>query len=97
MGIMDVVAVGVPVLTGPAEGWNFWPVVGIPLAMFIAFRWFKLPPRIWVILAAILTGLVAADAVSAWGILPVVIGASCLVGIGSMALGRLHRTHPPTV
>lgn len=94
---MILLAVGVPVLTGPAQGWNFWPFLGIPIALLIAFRWFGLPRRIWVVLAAIVVGLASADAVSAWGILPVVVGTACLVGVGTMALGRLRRRHPPIV
>lgn len=94
---MLVLAVGVPVLTGPAEGWNFWPLVGIPLAMVIAFHWWHLPPTLWVLIAAILLGLVSADAIEAWGILPVALGATCVTTIGAVLLRREHGNDPPTV
>jgi hypothetical protein len=93
---MDLTAVGVPVLTGPAQGWNFWPLIGIPVALFIAFRWLGLPRRVWVALTAILVGLLIADAVAVWGVLPVA-GGTTLVVAGSSMVNRLRRRHPPTV
>jgi hypothetical protein len=94
---MITLAVGVPVLTGPAEGWNFWPLVGIPLAMVVAFRWWHLDVTVPVVIAAILVGLLSADAIAAWGVLPVVLGCSCLTVIGSILLGQVRRREPPTV
>lgn len=94
---MDPLAVGVPVLTGPAQGWNFWPFIGIPVALLIAFYWLHLPRRVWVALLAILGGLLVADAVAAWGVLPVAGGTTVIVAGSAIALGRLRRRHPPTV
>lgn len=94
---MDPFAVGVPVLTGPAQGWNFWPFIGIPLALFVAFSWLQLPRRAWVASLAILAGLLSADAVAAWGVLPVIGGATLVVAGSAIALSRLRRRHPPTV
>ena len=94
---MDLSAVGVPVVTGPAQGWNFWPLLGIPLALFVAFRWLRLPRRAWVVLAAVLAGLLLADAVAAWGVLPVVGGTTLVVAGSTIVVGRLRRRHPPTV
>ena len=94
---MDLTAVGVPVVTGPAQGWNFWPLIGIPLALFVAFRWLRLPRRTWVALTAVLAGLLIADAVAAWGVLPVAGGATLVVAGWAIAVGRLRRRHPPTV
>jgi hypothetical protein len=94
---MDFVAVGVPVVTGPAQGWNFWPLVAVPLAMLIAFRWLHLPPRIWLVVVMVLAGLASADAVSAWGVAPVSIVVVSLALGASLALRSLHRDDPPTV
>jgi uncharacterized membrane protein len=94
---MDLTAVGVPVVTGPAQGWNFWPLIGIPLALLVAFRWLRLPRRAGVALTAILVGLLIADAVAAWGVLPVAAGTAALVTGSAIAVGRLRRRHPPTV
>ena len=94
---MELTAVGVPVVTGPAQGWNFWPLIGVPLALFVAFRWLRLPRRAGVALTAVLGGLLVADAVAAWGVLPVAGGATLVVAGSAIALGRLRRRHPPTV
>jgi hypothetical protein len=93
---MDLCAVGVPV-RDVAEGWNFWPVVGIPAALLVAFRWLRLPRTIWVAAAAIVVGLLSADAVRAWGVVPVAGVSACLAAAASFALGRLRGGHPPTV
>ena len=94
---MDLTAVGVPVVTGPAQGWNFWPLIGIPLALFVAFRWLRLPRKAWVAVAAVLGGLLVADAVAAWGVLPVAGGTTLVVAGSAFVVGRLRRRHPPTV
>jgi CBS-domain-containing membrane protein len=94
---MDLTAVGVPVVTGPAQGWNFWPLIGIPLALFVAFRWLRLPRRTGVALTAVLGGLLIADAITAWGVLPVAGGTTLVVAGSAIAVGRLRRRHPPTV
>lgn len=93
---MDLTAVGVPVVTGPAEGWNFWPLIGIPLALLFAFRWLKLRPTIWIAIAAILVGLLTADFIRTWGVLPVGAMGACLAAGSSIVLGRLRRGHPPS-
>ncbi len=94
---MNLWAVGVPVITGPAEGWNFWPLIGIPVALLIAFRWLMLPRTIWVAMAAVLVGLLTADAVAAWGVVFVVGMSACLAIGSSIVLRRLRPGHPPTV
>ena len=94
---MDITAVGVPVLTGPAQGWNFWPLIGIPVTLFVAFRWLRLPRGTWVTLSAVLAGLLIADAVAAWGVLPVAGGTTLMAAGSAIAVGRLRRRHPPTV
>lgn len=94
---MDLTAVGVPVVTGPAEGWNFWPLIGIPLALIVAFRWFKLRRTAPIAIGAALIGLLTADSIRTWGVLPVGVTAACLATGSSIALGRLRRGHPPTV
>jgi hypothetical protein len=94
---MDLTAVGVPVVTGPAQGWNFWPLIGIPLALFVAFRWLRLPRRTGVAVTAVLGGLLIADAIAAWGVLPVAGGTTLVVAGSATAVGRLRRRHPPTV
>ena len=94
---MDLMAVGVPVLTGPAQGWNFWPLIGIPVSLFVAFGWLRLPRRAWVAVAAILAGLLIADAVAAWGAVPVAGGITLVVAGSAVTVGRLRRTYPPTV
>jgi hypothetical protein len=90
---MDVLGVGVPVLTGPAEGWNFWPVVGIPLALVVALRWLKLPRTGWVLVGAILAGLLVADAVAWWGVVPAATVA--VVGVALAAVGLRSLRHRP--
>ncbi len=96
-GHMDISAVGVPVLTGPPQGWNFWPFISIPVAYLVAFRWCRLPRTVWTLIAAVLIGLLIADAISAWGVVPVA-SVTTVVGAGlAIALGRLRRRHPPTV
>ena len=97
MVTMDLTAVGVPVVTGLAEGWNFWPLIGVPIALLFAFRWLKLPRTIWFAVAAVLIGLLTADAVTAWGVVPVVGVGACVATTSAFALGRLRRRHPPTV
>ena len=94
---MDLSAVGVPVVTGPAEGWNFWPLIGIPVALLLSFRWLKLPRSIWVAMAAVLVGLLTADAVAAWGVVYVVGLCACLAIGSSIVLRRLRPGHPPSV
>jgi len=90
-------AVGVPVLTGPAQGWNFWPVLGIPIALLIAFRWLALPRTAWVVVGATLVGLLAADAVSSWGVVPAAVVASLFVAAATLTLRRSRRGRPPAV
>ena len=94
---MDVLAVGVPVVTGPSAGWNFWPLIGIPLVLLVAFRWLELPQRAGVAMAAILAGLLAADAISRWGVIPVLAAALSLAGILAIVLRRIRENRPPTV
>ena len=91
MGGVDIVAVGVPVLIGPAQGWNFWPLVGIPVALVVAFRWLRLPRRLWVLIGTVVTGLLAADAVSTWGVMPVVAATAASVGAIAVILRRLRH------
>jgi hypothetical protein len=94
---MDVLAVGVPVLTDPAEGWNFWPLIGIPLSLLLAFRWLKLPRRPSVAIAAVLVGLLIADGTSRWGVIPVwaaIVGSALLA---ATVLRTTRRNRPPTV
>ncbi|MDH4112623.1 MAG: hypothetical protein OEV60_08090 [Actinomycetota bacterium] len=93
---MDPLGVGVPVLTGPAEGWNFWPFLGIPIALLIAFRFLHLPRRVWVVVVVVLVGLASADAISAWGVVPAVGVAACLVAVVAL-IARLRRSDPPIV
>jgi hypothetical protein len=93
---MWTIAVGVPVLTGPAQGWNFWPFIGIPIALLVAFRWLGLPRKIWVAVIVVLAGLASADAISAWGVLPALGVAACLVAATAIVV-RVRRTGPPAV
>jgi hypothetical protein len=97
MNGMNLTAVGVPVVTGPAEGWNFWPLIGIPLALFLAFRWLKLRRTTWIAIAAILVGLLTADMIRTWGVLPVGAMGVGLAAGWSIAIGRSRRGRPPTV
>jgi len=92
---MHIVSVGVPVMTDPTGGWSFWPLLSIPLALLIAFRWLAFARRWWIALIAIVLGLASADAISAWGVLPVAVATAGFVAIGSMAVGRRHRRPPP--
>jgi hypothetical protein len=93
---MDLTAVGVPV-TDVAEGWNFWPLIGVPVALLVAFRWLRLPRSASVAIGAVLAGVLTADAIGAWGVVPVA-AALAIATIGaSIVLGRLRREHPPTV
>ncbi|HWC70512.1 MAG TPA: hypothetical protein VG993_05040 [Actinomycetota bacterium] len=88
---MELLAVGVPVVTGPAQGWNFWPIIGIPLALLVTLRWLRLPRTASVVVAAILAGLLTADAVAWWGVVPaaaVVAVATVLVAVGLRAARR---------
>lgn len=94
---MDLTAVGVPVVTGPPEGWNFWPLIGIPLALLFAFRWLRLRPTIWIAIPAILAGLLTADIIRTWGVVPVGAMGACLAVGSSIALGRSRRGRPPSV
>ena len=94
---MDLSAVGVPVMTGPGQGWNFWPIVGIPIALLVAYRWLRLPRTVVVAIGAILAGLLTADAISAWGVLPVLGAGACLTIGAAVAVRRARRGHPPTV
>jgi hypothetical protein len=94
---VDSLGVGVPVITGPPAGWNFWPVLGIPLAWIVAFRWLRLPRTLWTAIAVTVLGLLTADAVAAWGVIPA--GASVALVLAATAVGlRLaRRSHPPNV
>ena len=93
---MDLTAVGVPV-TDVAEGWNFWPLIGVPVALLVAFRWLRLPRSASVAIGAVLAGVLTADAIGAWGVVPVA-AALAIATIGaSIVLRRLRREHPPTV
>lgn len=87
-------SVGVPVMTDPSGGWSFWPLLSIPLAMLVAFRWLAIARRWWVALIMIVLGLAAADAISAWGVLPVAAGTAGFAAIASMAVGRRGRRPP---
>lgn len=88
---MEVLGVGVPVLTGPAQGWNFWPILGIPLALLIALRWLHLPRSAFVIGGAILVGLLVADAVAWWGVVPTAAVASLAILAVAIGLRRARR------
>jgi hypothetical protein len=94
---MDALSVGVPVLSGPAAGWNFWPVVGIPLAWLLVFGWLRVPLRPGIAIGVTVVGLLSADAVSTWGVAPVVIGVSLLLAAITIALRHARRTRPPNV
>ena len=92
---MEVFGVGVPVLTGPAQGWNFWPILGIPLALLVALRWLRLPRSAFVIGGAVLIGLLVADAVAWWGVVPT--AAVAAVAVLAVAIGlRGARRKPAT-
>ena len=93
---MGLIAVGVPV-TDVAEGWNFWPLLGVPIALFVAFRLWRLPRSLSVAIVAVLAGLLTADAIGAWGVVPVAAVGTAAVLVSSIAVGRLRRRHPPTV
>jgi hypothetical protein len=97
MRYMSALAVGVPVLTGPAQGWNFWPLVGVPIVMVIAFGWWRLGATALAVTATLLIGLISADAIRAWGVLPVVLGVACLAAVGSTVRRRGCGSDPPTV
>jgi hypothetical protein len=94
---VDVLSVGVPVLTDPSRGWNFWPFVGIPVALFVAFRCLRLQRRASIAAVATMAGLASADAVSAWGVMPVLVAGACLVVVAAIALRGWRRTDPPKV
>lgn len=88
---MEVLGVGVPVLTGPAQGWNFWPILGIPLALLVALRWLRLPLSAFVIGGAVLIGLLVADAVAWWGVVPTAGVAALAVLAVAIGLRRARR------
>ncbi|MGZ5345937.1 MAG: hypothetical protein ACXWF5_14755 [Actinomycetota bacterium] len=88
---MDVLGVGVPVVTGPAQGWNFWPILGIPLALLVALRWLRLRASAWVVIGSILVGLLAADAVAWWGVVPAAALAAVAIVIAAIAIGWKRR------
>ena len=88
---MDVLSVGVPVVTGPAEGWNFWPILGIPLALLVSLRWLRLRASVWVVVGSILVGLLMADAVTWWGVVPAIALAAGAILIAAIANGRNRR------
>jgi hypothetical protein len=88
---MDVLGVGVPVVTGPTEGWNFWPILGIPLALLVALRWLRLRASVWVVVGSILVGLLAADAVAWWGVVPAIALAAVAILVAAIAIGRNRR------
>ena len=94
---MRIVSVGVPVVTDLAGGWSFWPLLTVPLALLVAIRWLRFPLRLWVAVASLLVGLACADAIGAWGVLPVAAGTVSVVAIWSMVLGQRRRDHPPPV
>jgi len=88
---MDVLGVGVPVVTGPAQGWNFWPIIGIPLTLLVALRWLRLRPSAWVVAGSILVGLLVADAVAWWGVVPTAALATAAIVIATVGLGWRRR------
>jgi hypothetical protein len=94
---MDALGVGVPVLTGPPAGWNFWPLLGIPLAWFVAFRWLRLPLRLGIAIAVTLLGLLTADAVSGWGVIPAGVAVALIIGATAVGSLRARRDRPPDV
>ncbi len=82
---MDVLSVGVPVVTGPAQGWNFWPILGIPLALLVSLRWLRLRASVWVVVGSILVGLLLADAVAWWGVVPAIALAAVAILVAAIA------------
>lgn len=88
---MNPLAVGVPVLSGPSMDWSWWPILGIPLVLFIVLRWFGFPPRVWVIAGGIVAGLLFADAVGAWGVVPGIAALACLLGAAALTRVALRR------
>ena len=94
---MDPTAIGVPVLTGPAEGWNFWPLIAIPVALTLTFGWLRLPRRLWTVALAVVAGLVMADAVAAWGVVPVAAGVGAMVLVGRLIALRAGGPGRPAV
>jgi hypothetical protein len=88
---MSLIAVGVPVLSEPSMDWNFWPFLGIPLVLLISLRWFGFPRRIGVVLGGIVAGLLFADAVGAWGVIPGLTFLAALLGAAVVARGALRR------
>jgi hypothetical protein len=94
---MRMLSVGVPVLTGPAGGWNFWPLLGIPLALLLAFRWLRVRRYAWIAVIAVLAGLAWADAISAWGVLPVTAGSACIAAVATVLRRGRRPSRPPTV
>lgn len=94
---MEPLGVGVPVLTGPAAGWNFWPVLGIPLAWLVAFRWLRVPLRLWTAIAVTVLGLLSADAIATWGVIPAGAVVALVLAAAAVGLRLARRTRPPNV
>ena len=84
-------------MTGPAGGWNFWPLVGIPLALVLVFGWLRLPRHLWIAIVATVTGLAWADGVAAWGVVPVAAWTASIAAIATIVRRRRGVSRPPTV
>ncbi len=94
---MSEIAVGVPVLSAPSMDWNWWPVLGIPLILIITLRWFGFPRRLGVVIGGVVAGLVFADAVASWGVIPGLMTLAGMLAAALLTRGALRRVGNPQV
>jgi hypothetical protein len=70
---VDLVALGHPGWPPPSSNWDWWPLLGIALALFVATRSLGLQISIPVIAVAIAVGPCFATVVHAWGVGPALV------------------------
>jgi hypothetical protein len=64
---MESLGLGTPGWPTPSTSWDWWPFVGISLALAVAHRSLRVPLRPTVLLLAVAFGPVFATLVHAWG------------------------------
>ena len=93
---MILFAVGVPGWPAPSTRWDWWPMLGIALALVIARRSLRLPLRPLVLVVAVAIGPIFALVVHAWGAVAAISSTIATAGFSSWVRTRRTGDGPPS-
>jgi len=85
---MQPLALGTPGWPTPSTSWDWWPFLGIVLALVVAHRGFRLPMRPIVLFLAVAFGPIFATLVHAWGAVEAIAASLALAWLVSWRRNR---------